>query len=453
MTSFRCVQPVSVFFVLLLVHLGSLADGLAPVRLFAQESKVDFATQIKPIFEKHCLRCHGPDDQDGDFRIDDREAVFNYVEPFDASFSELHEYITSEDESDMMPPPDDGGPLPPDEIQLVTRWINQGAEWPEDVKLVLNKAVVQQVEKAVIEQDKAKNTTASNLELSQQIVGLLHPLALHFPVALLMGGALFALFGLRGESPLADAAYYCLWLGAWTSIFACVSGWFFAVEKNMSQWQVWPPEKLIESTIDMHRWGGILVAVLAFILALVAAASRRRDPYGAGLLWKFGMMGLAVVTGFVAHQGGKMTHDGLHEKLFNKTEQLIENLSDKPPATAPEVVEKTGVVDSPNDQKKATDKPPVKDKTPESQDKSKSTSDADKKAEPETGQDAGDPKDINDSLDSNGSQKSKDSQNSDKQGTDEPQKLGASGKGPATADPSEAKQKKTKEKAGDGGAQ
>ena len=159
MTSFRCVQPVSVFFVLLLVHLGSLAGGLAPARLSAQESKVDFATQIKPIFEKHCLRCHGPDDQDGDFRIDDREAVFNYVEPFDASFSDLHEYITSDDESDMMPPPDDGGPLPSDEIQLVTRWINQGADWPEDVKLVLNKAVVQQAQQALFPTTQTSETT------------------------------------------------------------------------------------------------------------------------------------------------------------------------------------------------------------------------------------------------------------------------------------------------------
>ncbi|MCP4081108.1 MAG: hypothetical protein GY743_12755 [Planctomycetaceae bacterium] len=339
------------FCVLALIWMGYF--GLLPSIsslpvLQAQEPKVDFATQIKPLFERHCLRCHGPDDQDGDFRIDDRDYVLsNYVDPFDASFSELHDYIISEDESEMMPPANEGGPLPAAEIQLVTRWINEGAVWPKDVKLVLNKAVVEEVQEKVIQQAKVKDAEAGNFELATQITGLLHPLVLHFPVALLMGGAFFAVIGLRGDSPLADAAYYCLWLGAWSAIFACLTGWYFAVDKNMSQWELWPIEKMYESTIDMHRWGGILVAVLAFLLALVASSSRKRDPYGAGLLWKFGMVGLAVVTGFVAHQGGKMTHTGLHEKLFDKGNQLFENLSEEKPQAVPAVVDKKGIVDSP----------------------------------------------------------------------------------------------------------
>ncbi|MDG2015147.1 MAG: hypothetical protein P8J33_16700 [Pirellulaceae bacterium] len=229
----------------------------------------------------------------------------------------------------------------------MTRWINEGAVWPEGVELVLNKSVVEEVEQKVKQQAKVKDAEADNFELVTQITGLLHPLVLHFPVALLMGGAFFAVLGLRGESPLADAAYYCLWLGAWSAIFACITGWYFAVDKNMSQWEVWPIEKMFESTIDMHRWGGILVAVLAFILAMMASSSRKRDPYGAGLLWKFGMVGLAVVTGFVAHQGGKMTHTGLHDKLFDKGNQLFENLNDEKPNAVPPVVEKKGMVDSP----------------------------------------------------------------------------------------------------------
>ena len=101
------------FCVLALIWMGYF--GLLPSIsslpvLQAQEPKVNFATQIKPLFERHCLRCHGPDDQDGDFRIDDRDSVLsNYVDPFDASFSELHDYIISEDESEMMPLPTKGG--------------------------------------------------------------------------------------------------------------------------------------------------------------------------------------------------------------------------------------------------------------------------------------------------------------------------------------------------------
>ena len=34
---------------------------------------VSFETEVKPIFEKHCVECHGPKKQKSDFRLDDRE--------------------------------------------------------------------------------------------------------------------------------------------------------------------------------------------------------------------------------------------------------------------------------------------------------------------------------------------------------------------------------------------
>ena len=79
------------------------------------------------------------------------------------------------------------------------------------------------VEEQVAAQEKAKDAQANNWKLVSEVTGLTHPLLLHFPVALLLGGALFAVLGFRGESPLADAAYYCLWLGALTSVLAIVA--------------------------------------------------------------------------------------------------------------------------------------------------------------------------------------------------------------------------------------
>ena len=65
----------------------------------AQEAeKVNFETRIKPLLEKHCLRCHGPEDEQGDFRIDDRETVMSgYVDPGDALFSDLYLTLISDD--------------------------------------------------------------------------------------------------------------------------------------------------------------------------------------------------------------------------------------------------------------------------------------------------------------------------------------------------------------------
>jgi uncharacterized membrane protein len=328
---------------LLLVLAGSVVLTLTISSQMAQAQRtVSFETQIKPLLERHCLRCHGPENQEGDFRIDDREAVLSaYVEAGDAEFSDLYLYISSEDQDELMPPPDEGGPLPAGDIALVKTWIDEGADWPESVQLTLVAEVVQEVETQVAEEQKAADVQAGNFQLFTEIAGLLHPVLLHFPVALLIGGALFALLGFRGESPLADAAYYSLWLGAWMAILACISGWYFAVDKNMASWQIDDFNNL--KSIDIHRWGGILVAVLAFLLALVAASSRRRDPYGTGAFWKLGMLLLAALTGYVAHFGGKMTHDGLHEKLFNKSNQLYQNLTGEAavaPAEAPDTEDK-----------------------------------------------------------------------------------------------------------------
>ncbi|MGI9518097.1 MAG: c-type cytochrome domain-containing protein [Pirellulaceae bacterium] len=289
------------------------------------EEQVDFATQIKPLLEQHCIRCHGPESQEADFRIDERDNVFNWIDPGSAEYSDLWvEYIASEDETQMMPPPDEGGPLPAEQIALFERWIDEGADWPETVSLVMPAPeVIEEIEQEVAEQQQAQDQKDSSLQLVWEIAGLLHPMLLHFPVALLIGGAFFALFGFRGESPLADAAYYCLWLAALTGILACVSGWSFAIDKNYTDW-----DKLdFTKSIDLHRWGGILVTVLAFLLALVASGSRRRDPYGTGAFWKLGMIVLAVLVGFVAHHGGKMTHTGLHDKLINKSETLFQNIT------------------------------------------------------------------------------------------------------------------------------
>jgi mono/diheme cytochrome c family protein len=41
---------------------------------------VDFVTDIQPIFQAHCFKCHGPEKQRGGFRLDDKEAALKAVE-------------------------------------------------------------------------------------------------------------------------------------------------------------------------------------------------------------------------------------------------------------------------------------------------------------------------------------------------------------------------------------
>ncbi len=314
-----------------LISSVSVVRGAQP---FVQESKqnVDFDTQIKPLIAKYCLRCHGPENQEADFRVDDRDLVFDYIEPNDSENSEWFERISTEDEDLIMPPPDEGGPLAKEEIELFRAWIDKGADWPEDAKIEPPpKEVVEQVQQKVVAQQQEADEKANTGQLIWEIVGLLHPMAIHFPVAMLIGGAFFAILGFRGESPMSDAAYYCLWLGALGAIFAAVSGWSFGFEKNYGGWTGGPID--LNETIERHRWGGVLVAVLAFLLAITASISRRRDPYGTGAIWKLSLVLLAGLVGYVGHQGGDMTHDGVHEKLLNKSTTVYESIIGQSEAT------------------------------------------------------------------------------------------------------------------------
>ena len=98
-------------------------------------AKVDFQNDILPLFEDYCIDCHGPDKQKSGFRVDRRanlikggDSGLSAVIPNDPEKSYLMEVIQSDDPEISMPPK--GGPLFEDEIELLEKWIAEGAEWP-----------------------------------------------------------------------------------------------------------------------------------------------------------------------------------------------------------------------------------------------------------------------------------------------------------------------------------
>ena len=100
--------------------------------------KVDFARDIQPIFERSCLRCHGPEKPKSGFRLDNREAALKGGEngkamvPGDSTNSPLIHLVAGLDEEiGRMPPKGKGDPLTAEEISLLRAWIDQGAQWPE----------------------------------------------------------------------------------------------------------------------------------------------------------------------------------------------------------------------------------------------------------------------------------------------------------------------------------
>jgi hypothetical protein len=99
----------------------------------ADAPKISFTRQIKPILANRCLVCHGPDEKErkAEMRLDVRDsAVPGVIKPGDADHSEVIVRITSDDPDLRMPPVDSKKPvLSKDEIDLIRRWIDQGAEY------------------------------------------------------------------------------------------------------------------------------------------------------------------------------------------------------------------------------------------------------------------------------------------------------------------------------------
>ncbi|MEM6966413.1 MAG: PSD1 and planctomycete cytochrome C domain-containing protein, partial [Bacteroidota bacterium] len=102
--------------------------------------KVDFNFHIKPILSDRCFACHGPDanSREAGLRLDTEEGALaalgknkdhHAVIPGDTENSTLIQRIYSEDPHDVMPTPESNLTLTDFEKKLLTKWIEQGAEW------------------------------------------------------------------------------------------------------------------------------------------------------------------------------------------------------------------------------------------------------------------------------------------------------------------------------------
>jgi hypothetical protein len=102
---------------------------------------VDFLKDIKPIFARACYRCHGPEKQRSDFRLDRRADAFkggsmgSPILPHKALASPLLRFVAGLDKDVQMPPA--GERLSAREIGLIRAWIDQGAFWPDDERPVV----------------------------------------------------------------------------------------------------------------------------------------------------------------------------------------------------------------------------------------------------------------------------------------------------------------------------
>jgi hypothetical protein len=102
------------------------------------KTTVDFNRDIRPIFSENCYACHGPDQnkRKAGLRLDQKEGAFKELDsgnfaivPGDLNSSKLIYRVTTSDEDDRMPPLKTGKKLTALQIDLLRRWVAEGAEW------------------------------------------------------------------------------------------------------------------------------------------------------------------------------------------------------------------------------------------------------------------------------------------------------------------------------------
>lgn len=89
-----------------------------------------FEAKIRPLLAESCQECHGATKQQGDVRLDRRDAVFPHlITPGQPAQSRLIQVVNYAADDTQMPPK---GKLSQDKIDLLTQWVQQGAPWPKD---------------------------------------------------------------------------------------------------------------------------------------------------------------------------------------------------------------------------------------------------------------------------------------------------------------------------------
>ena len=115
------------------------AAAVDPARLPpAGTQPVDFARDIKPLFDSACVKCHGPEKSKNGFRLDTRARALaggdNGVDiiPGDSAKSPLAHFVAGLVPDMEMPPKGKGEAFTPTQIGLLRAWIDQGAKWDRE---------------------------------------------------------------------------------------------------------------------------------------------------------------------------------------------------------------------------------------------------------------------------------------------------------------------------------
>ena len=123
----------------LLFVAAGLVVGLSGRARAAGDDEIVFSRDIRPILSQNCFDCHGPDDKQrkAELRLDTKDGLFTELGgqtpfvPFKPEKSEALRRMATDDADERMPPAKTGKRVSAAQLDLIKRWIGQGAKWSQ----------------------------------------------------------------------------------------------------------------------------------------------------------------------------------------------------------------------------------------------------------------------------------------------------------------------------------
>jgi Protein of unknown function (DUF1553)/Protein of unknown function (DUF1549)/Planctomycete cytochrome C len=137
---------------------------------------VDFNFHVRPILSDRCFKCHGPDanKREANLRLDTEEGAFaalkdnpgeHVIVPGDPLNSAMYARLVSTDTSELMPPPSSNLALTKTEIEIIRKWIEQGAKYKKHWSFIApQRPTVPTVDKDLKPQNPIDNFIFAKLE-------------------------------------------------------------------------------------------------------------------------------------------------------------------------------------------------------------------------------------------------------------------------------------------------
>ena len=130
-----------------------------------------------------------------------------------------------------------------------------------------------------------------------EFLGHLHPVVLHFPIALLCAGAALEMVRIRRESSFAARAGVWLFgVGAALAVVFAATGWLLAAYEHVRSDE--------RGTLELHRWFGVATAVVACIAWLASHTWRETATRAHAWLRRLCVLATVALVTVASHVGG-----------------------------------------------------------------------------------------------------------------------------------------------------